>query len=376
MLVAIARDEAHLTWLRAIGFQSAMAVPLIVRAKPIGALLFLSMDPGRRYSCEDLELAEEIGRRAALAIDNAHLFRTMNRAEQLSRFLADAANTLSASLNEDELVGRVTSLAVPAVADFAMAYLWKEDESVRYVASAHRDPSRKALLEEAARLYRRDPNNPRATVSRARRTARPVLVEHVTAEFLDSLELEPRLRELARELAPVSWLTVPLVAQGKTLGAIVLASDRTEHKFGAEDVTFAERFAHSAALAVQNARLFRTVEDALRARDEVLGIVSHDLRNPLSAIKMKSELLLEVPLDEAERKRHLNTMLRATGRMDRLIRICWTLYGSSREAVIIEQQRACPSTFIREACESFALEARENACGSNGPCPTICRTSS
>jgi len=79
---AIAYDKAHAELLKEIGVQSIMSVPVIARGRTLGALTFVAAESGRRYSTDDLDLAEEVGRRAALAIDNARLYEQAQRASQ------------------------------------------------------------------------------------------------------------------------------------------------------------------------------------------------------------------------------------------------------------------------------------------------------
>ncbi|HEY9847795.1 MAG TPA: PAS domain S-box protein, partial [Candidatus Caenarcaniphilales bacterium] len=81
VLMAVAQDAGHLRILRELGFKSAMIVPLIVRGRMLGALSFVTSESGRRYSPADLVLGEEIARRAALAMDNARLYREAQASE-------------------------------------------------------------------------------------------------------------------------------------------------------------------------------------------------------------------------------------------------------------------------------------------------------
>jgi PAS domain S-box-containing protein len=69
-----AQDERHLELMRDLGLRSAMIVPMVARGRPLGVISFVASDPGRRYDQEDLALAEELGRRAAIAVDNARLY--------------------------------------------------------------------------------------------------------------------------------------------------------------------------------------------------------------------------------------------------------------------------------------------------------------
>jgi PAS domain S-box-containing protein len=79
MLAATARDEEHLRLLREIGFTSVMLVPMIARGRTLGVITLVSAESGRRYEEDDLRLAEELARRAALAVDNAKLYEEAQR---------------------------------------------------------------------------------------------------------------------------------------------------------------------------------------------------------------------------------------------------------------------------------------------------------
>jgi Stage II sporulation protein E (SpoIIE)/GAF domain len=80
MLVAAARDPEHLRLMRELGLRSAMVVPLTARGRAIGALTLVAAESGRRFDEVDLDLAEDLARRAALAIDNSMLFRREHEA--------------------------------------------------------------------------------------------------------------------------------------------------------------------------------------------------------------------------------------------------------------------------------------------------------
>ena len=87
MLVATARDPEHLAILRRVGLRSAMIVPMIARERSVGVITFVAAESGRRYGERDLELTQELAHRAALAVDNAHLYD----AERAARLQAEEA---------------------------------------------------------------------------------------------------------------------------------------------------------------------------------------------------------------------------------------------------------------------------------------------
>jgi signal transduction histidine kinase len=85
---AAARDDLHLDLMRQLGLSSYMCVPVQGREAVFGAITFVSADPARRFDADDLKLAEELARRAAIAIDNAHLYREAEQRAQAARALA------------------------------------------------------------------------------------------------------------------------------------------------------------------------------------------------------------------------------------------------------------------------------------------------
>jgi PAS domain S-box-containing protein len=360
MLQEIAETDRHLQLFRQLGMQSAMAAPLSVRGKTLGAILLVSQDPARRYGPKDLALAEELARRAALAVDNAELFRTVSEGERRARFLAEAAQALAGSLDYEETIRRIVRLAVPFFADFAMAFITDENGSTEHVEVAHRKPESEDVLERVGAIQWTGPQNLATTVSRAMRSGKPVLVEQVTPAVVERLRLDPEIQEIFDFLAPVSWLTVPLIAGKTMLGAIVFVFAESGRRYSAEDVSLGQLLASRAALAVQNAELYSETQDALRTRDDVLAIVSHDLRNPLHTISTSAELLLEMHDDEKKQQHYLQLISRAGSSMKRLIEDLLDVARIEAGKTLTIERKAEPAhSVICEACDSYAVVARE-----------------
>src|SRR6266498_2131553 len=117
---------------------------------------------------------------------------------------------------------------------------------------------------------------------------------------------------------PRSMMVVPLVSRGQTLGVVTLIAAEGR-VFAREDLALAGELARHGSLAIDNARLYLESQQAVRAREEVLAIVSHDLRNPLNAIMLAAELMKTsdgMPPEEIEQ---VETIMLSAQRMRRLI---------------------------------------------------------
>jgi signal transduction histidine kinase len=131
-------------------------------------------------------------------------------------------------------------------------------------------------------------------------------------------QAEEQLREL-RAFGLRSYIIAPLLARGRTLGAITLLTSESGRRYQASDVEVAMELGRRAGMAVDNARLYEESQQASRTREEVLAIVSHDLRSPLSAIDLAATTLLREYGAVPRTRKQLELIRRSTDRMERLI---------------------------------------------------------
>lgn len=211
------------------------------------------------------------------------------RLEHEQQFLAETGKILvSAGSDYQRLLGDIASLIVRDRADFCAVSVVKGSDvnQLRVVAA---DSGKAGICDALERLPldRARPN----PFSRVADSHQPTLVAEVTAEYLQSLAQSAEHLRLLRALTPTSLIVVPLVAREHMLGTLAFGSSGASRRYGVRDVTEAEQLATRLALAVDNARLHEALEGAVRARQEVLGIVAHDLRNPLNAIALQAAVL-------------------------------------------------------------------------------------
>ena len=178
------------------------------------------------------------------------------RARRRLALLAAAGTTLSASLDFEATLEGIARLAVPELADWCLLDILEEDGSVNQLAAAHADPARESLLRELLG-YRRFGEDAPGTVARVLRTGHSILIPEASDALLAERATGEEHLGILRRLGVCSIMSVPLLARGRTLGAMTLVSSDPERRYGEEDLSLAEGLAYRCALAVDNARLYR-----------------------------------------------------------------------------------------------------------------------
>lgn len=223
----------------------------------------------------------------------------------------------------------------------------------------HADPTMAPICEALERypVRRRERPSPLYDVVDTRGS---VLVSEVPPAYLESLAQSAEHLRLMRLLDPGSFIVVPLVARGQTVGTLGLGASRTSRRFGPQDVGLVERLASRVALAVDNARLHESLERAVWARDEVLGIVAHDLRNPLNSIVLHAHAMRRRGKPERRDQGSSENIHRAAMRMNRLIQDLLDVTRlEAGERLSITQEMVPTAGVLAEAVEQqpAAIEA-------------------
>ncbi|HZI19325.1 MAG TPA: PAS domain S-box protein [Pyrinomonadaceae bacterium] len=190
-------------------------------------------------------------------------------AEERYRYLAEASELLAESLDYERTLAHVAELAVPRLADWAAVDVFKGDGTLKRLAVAHVDPSKVELAHELDRRYPPDLSDP-AGLPNVLRTGRSEFYPEITDEVLEAVTHDPEHLRIVRELGLRSGLIVPLVARGRTLGAITFVMAESGRRYTEADLSFAEDLARRGAIAVDNARLVREAQEAAAARDAAL----------------------------------------------------------------------------------------------------------
>ena len=187
------------------------------------------------------------------------------RVEEAQRFLVQASAVLSSSLDYHETLASVARLAVPTLADWCAVDILEEDGRLERLAVEHPDPEKVRLAYELERRYPPDPDATRG-LYQALRTGEPEMMVEISEELVEQAARDEEHRELLRKLDLRSYMVVPLVAQGRTLGAISFISAESGRRYGEADLQLAEELARRAAYAVDNARLYEEAQKEIAER--------------------------------------------------------------------------------------------------------------
>jgi signal transduction histidine kinase len=182
----------------------------------------------------------------------------------------------------------------------------------------------------------------------------PLTIGTMTADVFRAMAENDQHGEILQRTGAHSAIIVPMVARQETRGAIALFGTAQRRAFDEEDVALAEELARRAALALDNARLYRKARAAIEARDDVLAVVSHDLGNPLSAIRIGTTLLLSA-LPEEEKQtggwKHLVGIRNSAEQMERLIKDLLEVKRIEAGQLSVERDRVSVAPLVNEAIE-------------------------
>jgi GAF domain-containing protein len=291
---------------RARGFRSWVVVPMFRHAEAVGTISVTRREPGG-FTDEEIALLKTFADQAVIAIQNVRLFKELEaRTQDLTRSveeltaLGDVSRALSSTLDLETVLSTIVSRAIQLSGTDGGSVYEYDEATEEFSLRASRDLP-EAYVEQVRGTR---PRKGEGAVGRVAQTRGPVQI----ADISDATTYESRVRNMLLQIGLRALLAVPLIAEDQLVGALIVMRKRTG-AFADEEVALLQTFATQSALAIQNARLFREIEDKSRQlevasqhKSEFLANMSHELRTPLNAIIGFSEVLTDRMFGELNEK--------------------------------------------------------------------------
>jgi signal transduction histidine kinase/CheY-like chemotaxis protein len=324
---------------------------------------------GLRYAKDPESEREEL---RALSVDISRIKEaeaSLRRSKARSDFLAAASALLSESLETEKTLGQFSRLAIARVTDWQSVDLVEDDRTVRTVAVAHRDPAAESEIRRSSLRF---------PVEDVLKSGRSLFVPSVTERSLD--EWFPSSEDRARitGLRPRSIIIVPIPVRERTVGALSFVSSSGIYEDA--DLVMAEDLGRRAGTALENAALYVQARDAVRARDEFLSIASHELKTPLTPLKLQTQSLrraltagtLQMPGSDRI-ARMLDSSDRQITRISRLIDDLLDISRISSGKMQLTFEEFDLADLVGDIVDRFAGEIRIAKCAVTVDCPAEIR---
>jgi PAS domain S-box-containing protein len=244
------------------------------------------------------------------------------RAEDRQRIVIDAGAALVSTLDYAATLGIVARLLVPRVADGCVIDVVEPGGGLRRVVAVDARPEKAVVMKALMQLPMPEHDAP---VLRLLALDRPTLAPTATPEALAEGARSPEHLALLQAIAPTSGIIVPLRARGRSIGLLWLYLSDASRAYTGDELGLVEEIASRVGLALDNARLFKEAQDAVVLRDDFLAIASHELKTPLTPLKLQiARLRRDASADVAAK------LAVADRQVDRLTRLVNQLLDVSR----------------------------------------------
>lgn len=215
---------------------------------------------------------------------------TLHKNAVQQQFLAELSALLSQSLDFEARLEMAAARATRTFADWVIVDLLQENGDVKRLCVKHHDIAKQPLADKMAKEFQASPTS-KVSIMESIRTGQPILKGAADLPLLRKGINNERYFGMLEELGIRSWISAPLIARSRKFGAITFIA--AERDFDASELEFAKLVADRVAISADNARLYQEAQRAIREREDTVAIVSHDLKNPIAAIKLSVQLLQE-----------------------------------------------------------------------------------
>lgn len=249
--------------------------------------------------------------------------------EENLRYLAEASKILSSSLDYEKTLNTIAALSVPHIADWCSVELLT-DGTFHQVAVAHKDPKKVKWARELRKKRPPDMDAPMG-LPHVVKTGKPELYPVISEEMLKVALKNPKeeMKIIKKIGGFTSAMIVPIFSQKKPIGGITFVTTETNRHYNSADLVMAQELATRASVAIENARLYKGSQDAISMRDDFISVASHELKTPVTSVKMFTQILKHHSQQIGDQKAasHLTKMDR---QLDKLTELIYDLLNISK----------------------------------------------
>jgi signal transduction histidine kinase len=299
-----------------------IVLPLVVDHGGIFGVLQLEGDAS--WDEKGLIFVNAVVNQLAIAVDRQAVMLAQQAAAEASereqRLLAQVGMIVTSSLDRRATLAAVARCAVPLFADLCIIDDVADDGTFQRLEVLFADDEKQGKLADRIRHFAPLPGwkTPEARVLEA---GKALLFSEIIDPAEEGIAQGSEHANVMRAAGVRSMMALPLHARKRTLGVLTFVGAESGRRYSKRDLAVAEEFARRVATGIDNAWLYEQARRATRARDDLMAIVSHDLKNPLSAILIGIASITQDPSagDPARFRKHLERMERGAQRMSRLI---------------------------------------------------------
>lgn len=280
------------------------------------------------------------------------------RVEKAQLFLSEVSAALAEGLILESTLQRLAELVVKNLADFCILEIANATDEGSLLKIVSRSQSSEDKCDECAQLAELVKSSPSAFSQLILKVRQPIVIEHITDEHLTLLSSSEAQLQTLKNLHLSSLLSVPMMAHNKFIGTLVLVSSSPQRQYHDNDLRLAEELASRAALSIENSHLYNQAKNAIATREDILAVVSHDLKNPLTAIKLIGQTLqlLESP-DKATCDRLAAKIENSAKQMQLLIGDLLDFAKIESGTFSVAQKSENLMDAVRETIESMQVQA-------------------
>lgn len=212
------------------------------------------------------------------------------RAEEAENFLSEAATSFSSSIDYNTTLRNIVEATVPRLGDLCVLQVLGVEGAPPEVRYSCSDPAKEPLIKEGIMRFLLREGVP-TVMAEAAKTRKPLLVREVSKDAFLDMAVNQEVRKMIDKLGIQSIMASPLVSRGEVWGVMSLSTFHEEKRFDKQDLAVYTELTRRAAIAIENARLYREAQEAIYARDEFLSVASHELKTPLTSLSLQLQIL-------------------------------------------------------------------------------------